>query len=60
MVFAQLEDGVASNAAGIAARIKEFGVRVGAVGPRRFRMVTHYWIDDQGIERAVRAFRKSL
>jgi threonine aldolase len=60
MVFAQLEDGVASNAAEIAARIKEFGVRVGAVGPKRFRMVTHYWIDDQGIERAVRAFRKSL
>jgi hypothetical protein len=33
---------------------------VGVVGQRRFRLVTHYWIDDAGVERAVGAFEEAL
>jgi hypothetical protein len=29
---------------------------VGVTGPRRFRLVTHHWIDDTGIEQAISAF----
>jgi len=60
MVFANLSAGVALTAAQVAARLKEHGVLVGPTGSRRFRMVTHYWIDDVGIDRAVRAFGEVL
>jgi hypothetical protein len=38
----------------------EKGVRVGVVGAQRFRLVTHYWIDDAAVERAVAAFGQAL
>lgn len=60
MVFAGLKNQVTADAAGVAARLAQQGVRVGAVGARRFRMVTHYWVDDVGIERTIAAFRSEL
>ncbi|MDZ4159525.1 MAG: low-specificity L-threonine aldolase [Anaerolineaceae bacterium] len=60
MVFANLAAGEERSAAEVSAQIAQFGVRVGVVGARRFRMVTHYWVDDAGIERAVKAFRSLL
>jgi threonine aldolase len=56
MIFLTLE----SPAAQVAARLSERGVRVGLVGPHRFRLVTHYWIDDNAINRAVEAFKEAL
>jgi hypothetical protein len=35
-------------------------VLVGVVGERRFRLVTHYWIDDLGVENALSGFRRVL
>ncbi len=40
----------------VAQRLKERGVLVGVSGKRRFRLVTHYWIDDQAVEQALAAF----
>ncbi len=60
MVFAALDDSVPATAAEVAQRLLEHGVKVGAVGRRRFRMVTHDWIDDEGVSRAVEAFKKVL
>jgi threonine aldolase len=40
----------------VAARLAELGIRVGVTGSYRFRLVTHYWIDDAAVERAVSAF----
>jgi len=60
MVFAGLAEGMPVSAAQVVARLKEHGVLVGAVGERRFRMVTHYWVDDAGIDQALRAFGKVL
>ena len=36
------------------------GIKIGHVGERRFRLVTHYWIDDAGVEEAIAAFRTVL
>ncbi len=62
MVFVSLaEDGAQPlTSALVCPRLAELGVKVQAVGRRRFRMVTHYWIDDEGIEQAIGAFKKVL
>ncbi len=60
MVFASLAGHVTESAAQVAARLRERGVRVGVTAQRRFRMVTHYWVDDEGIERTERAFNSVL
>lgn len=60
MVFVNLDEGVEFSAAQVAQRLLEYRVKVGAVGKRRFRLVTHYWIDDEGVDRALDAFRRVL
>jgi len=60
MVFVSLKDDVPLSSVQVAARLTEKGVKVGAVGPRRFRMVTHYWIDDEGIDQTLKAFNQAL
>lgn len=60
MVFATLDPAVSLEAAQVVQRLGEYGIKVGAVGARRFRMVTHYWVDDAGIDRAIAAFGKIL
>lgn len=60
MVFADLAGDVPFTAKEVAARLAQHGVLVGAVGERRFRMVTHVWVDDEGIEQALQAFAKVL
>lgn len=57
MVFARLADDLPFTASQVAARLKEQGVLVGAVGERRFRLVTHHGINEEGVERAFTAFR---
>jgi threonine aldolase len=57
MVFLNLSDQAGPAAAKeVAEKMAEKGVRVGVVGPRRFRLVTHYWIDDAAVDRAASAF----
>lgn len=60
MVFLDLEAPISLTAAEAAERLKARGVQTGVVGPRRFRLVTHYWIDDAAVEQAVAAFREIL
>ena len=60
MVFVSLSEKAPFSAAEVVARLYEHKVRVGAVGPRGFRLVTHYWIDDEGVERALKAFAQVL
>jgi threonine aldolase len=60
MVYLNLEDQVPWGAAQVAERLKERGVRVGVVGGRRFRLVTHYWISDEDVEEAASAFGEVL
>lgn len=60
MVFCSLAEGVPMDAAQVAHRLAERGVRVGVVGPRRFRLVTHYWIGEKQVAQALQAFREVL
>jgi threonine aldolase len=60
MVYLSLDESIPLNAQAVAARLAERQVRVGVVGERSYRLVTHYWIDDQAVATAVAAFRKVL
>lgn len=60
MVFLNLAQDVALTAPQIVARLGELGVKVGATGLRRFRLVTHYWIDDAGVAQTIAAFRQVM
>ncbi|HJW89937.1 MAG TPA: low-specificity L-threonine aldolase [Anaerolineales bacterium] len=56
MVFLSLQENIRFDAAQVARLLEEREVRVGVTGARRFRLVTHYWIDDAGVEQAIQAF----
>lgn len=60
MVYLTLDDEIPWNAAEMALRLKAKGVLVGAVGSRRFRLVTHHWIDEAAVTQAIAAFRETL
>ena len=53
-------DAGAFTADAVAARLADHGVLVGVTGRHRFRLVTHYWIEDADVDRAVDAFRAVL
>ncbi|MEZ0397005.1 MAG: low-specificity L-threonine aldolase [Anaerolineales bacterium] len=60
MVFVALEASCPLSADEAARRLRARGVLVGVTGPRQFRLVTHYWVDEAGVGRAVEAFRDVL
>jgi threonine aldolase len=60
MVFLSLTESVPFSAAETALRLKQAGVLVSAVGPRRFRLVTHYWVTAEDVEKVAPAFNKAL
>lgn len=60
MVYLNLSKNVGTDAHQITQKMKDNGVLVDPESPRRFRLVTHYWIDDQAVEKTVAAFQKVL
>jgi threonine aldolase len=60
MVFPELAGHVPMNAQELKKKLYDQGVLIGAVDARRMRLVTHYWIDDAMIERAIEAFSTIL
>ena len=60
MVYLSLRDDIPLEAKAVAEKLKEHNVHVGVVSKRQFRLVTHYWIDDQAIEKTTEAFQKVL
>ncbi len=58
MVYFDLADEVPLTAHQIAEEMKKRGVLVDWAGPRRFRLVTHYWVDDAGVEKTVQGFKE--
>jgi threonine aldolase len=60
MIFCSLADEVNLTAAETVDRLSKLGVYVGAVAPRRFRIVTHYGITEEDVEQAVEAFGKVI
>jgi threonine aldolase len=60
MVYLNLSEGISVNAQQITQKMKDEGVLVDPENARRFRLVTHYWIDDSGVEKTISAFQKAL
>ena len=60
MIYFNLADQVKANAQTVAEKMKDHGVLLDPDGNRRFRLVTHYWIDDDAVEKAVHAFGQVL
>jgi threonine aldolase len=60
MVYISLSKEIPLNAPQTAKKLAGDQILVDVVDWRRFRLVTHYWIDDAAIERAVEAFAEVL
>jgi threonine aldolase len=60
MVYFDLLDEVKLSVDQIVEEMKKRGVLVDWAGPRRFRLVTHYWVDDAGVEKTLKAFGEVL
>jgi threonine aldolase len=60
MIFLNLAPETGLSAEQVTERLKPLGVLTDPSGERRFRLVTHYWIDDGGVEQAIRAFAAVL
>jgi threonine aldolase len=60
MVYLNLSEDVRENTREVSEKMKKHGVLLDAENARRFRLVTHYWIDDEAVARTITAFRQVL
>ncbi len=60
MVYLSLDPAVPLTAREVADRLLQKRVKVGVVGERRFRLVTHYWIGDSAVQHAGAAFEEVI
>jgi threonine aldolase len=60
MVYFDLLDEVKLSVNQIIEEMKKRGVLVDWAGPRRFRLVTHYWVDDAGVEKTLKSLVEVL
>jgi threonine aldolase len=60
MVYLNLSEDAPCDAWQVTEKMKSLGVLVDPENARRFRLVTHYWIDDDAVEQAVSAFQRAL
>jgi threonine aldolase len=60
MVFFDLTDEAKTSADDIEAKLRRRGILVSPSGPRRFRFVTHYWIDETAVAKTVTAMQEVL
>ena len=60
MVYFDLLDEVKLSVDQIVDEMKKRGVLVDWAGPRRFRLVTHHWVDDASVEKTLKAFGELL
>jgi threonine aldolase len=60
MVFLRLSDDPQHFTPALAEKILAFGVKVGISSPKRFRLVTHNWIDDASVAQTIHAFQQVM
>ena len=60
MVFFSLTPKIQLSAFEVEEKLKAQGILVSATDQRRFRLVTHYWIDDPAINKTIAAFGEVL
>jgi threonine aldolase len=60
MVFLSLSPDVKYTTDEFQQSLKERRVLIGATGEHSYRLVTHYWINDAGVEEAIAAFQSAM
>jgi threonine aldolase len=60
MVFLSLAQDMKSGTNEVVEKLRMRGILADVTGPRSFRLVLHYWINDTGVERTVAAFRATI
>ena len=60
MIYMNLSENVSMNEREVCEKMKNYGLLVDWASARRFRLVTHYWIGDEAVEKTVSAFRSVL
>jgi threonine aldolase len=60
MIYMNLSDDVKLNSMQITEKMKDLGVLLDGENARRFRLVTHYWIDDEAVDCVIDAFKRVL
>ncbi len=60
MIYLNLAENISVSMQQIAESMQKTGVLIDAESPRRLRLVTHYWIDDDGVEKSISAFKQAL
>jgi threonine aldolase len=58
MVFVNLEKGHPKSAGQVETEMAGENVKIEVTGPGAFRLVTHYWITNEGVDQTVQAFRR--
>ncbi len=60
MVYIELGDETGIDGTRLEQALLKDDILIHAVGPRRIRFVTHYWIDDEGVDRTIAAIGRVL
>ncbi|HRJ75313.1 MAG TPA: low-specificity L-threonine aldolase [Anaerolineales bacterium] len=60
MVFFDIHPNVKLTDNQIIDEVRKYGVIIDWASSRRFRLVTHYWVDDVGVEKTIEAFKEVL
>ena len=60
MIFFDLSDSIKLSTNQIEKQLMDHGILAHSSGPRRFRLVTHYWITDQDADQTVEVFKEML
>ncbi len=58
MIYFNLSKDVKLTDQQIIDQMKTYGVLVDWADKRRFRLVTHFWVDDDGVKKTIKAFKK--
>lgn len=60
MIYFDLAEHVPFDEKVVCEKMSQLGVLVDWAGSRRFRLVTHYWVDDESVGKAIEAFGNVL
>jgi len=60
MVYFNLADEVKRDSGIVVEKMLSRGILIDAENARRFRLVTHYWVDDDSVEKTIKAFESVL
>ena len=60
MIYFNLAEHVPFDEKIVCEKISKYGILVDWASPRRFRLVTHYWVDEHAVAKTIEAFREVL